>query len=332
MRVLENPENQNETLNKDNYNFTKNPTRIAVCVITCFRPDGLKRLLEGVAKQKFTKNPIPDVRLVIVDNDAEGSAKSVCDDFTACHDIQLIYDIEKQRGIPFARNHSVDIAKNDVDFIAIMDDDEVPAENWLDELITAQREFSADILTGPVQPHFVEPPADWLEGFFVSGNLSNGEDLHHNYLYAYTSNLFAKAELFQQIRFDEQFRSNGADDTHLFMQVYQRGYKAVWADNAWVTEWLPASRTNYKWLWQRAYRRGNGFAFCELVQNRSLFTRIQRFSKGVFRLIEGLLTAAISFGRKAVFVRGIQTSFLGVGMITGSFGSEYQEYKTIHRV
>jgi succinoglycan biosynthesis protein ExoM len=323
MRVVE---NEIETLNNPQ------PTKIAICVITCFRPDGLKRLLNGVAKQKFTKNLAPEIKLVIVDNDAEGSARGVCDEFVAHHKIQLVYEIEKQRGIPFARNHSVDIAKNDVDFIAIMDDDEVPAENWLDELMAAQQEFSADILTGPVTPHFVEQPANWLESFFGADNLSNGQNLHHNYEYAYTSNLFAKAELFQHIRFDEQFRSNGADDTHLFMQVYQKGYKAIWAEKALVTEWLPTSRTNYKWLWQRAYRRGNGFAFCELVQNRSIGTRIQRFAKGTFRLVQGILTAAISFGRKAVFVKGIQTSFLGAGMITGSLGSEYQEYRTIHRV
>lgn len=324
MRVAE---NEIETINN------AKSIKIAICVITCFRPDGLKRLLDGVIKQKFTKNPIPEIRLVIVDNDAEGSARSVCDEFIAQHEeVKLIYEIEKQRGIPFARNHSVDLAKNDVDFIAIMDDDEVPAEDWLDELMTAQQEFSADILTGPVTPYFVERPADWLLSFFGSGRLANGENLRYNYGYAYTSNLFAKASLFQNIRFDEQFRSNGADDTHLFMQVYQQGYKAVWADRALVTEWLPPSRTNYKWLWQRAYRRGNGFAFCELVQNPFLGTRIQRFAKGTFRLVQGILTAAISFGRKPVFVRGIQTAFLGVGMITGSFGSEYQEYTTIHRV
>ncbi|MEO0924877.1 MAG: glycosyltransferase [Cyanobacteria bacterium J06643_13] len=323
MRLVE-----NETEKTEN----ATPSKIAVCVITCFRPDGLKRLLAGMAKQKFIKNPPPEIKLAIVDNDAEGSARSVCDEFIAQHDMQLEYEIEKQRGIPFARNHSVDMVKNEVDFIAIMDDDEVPAENWLDELMAAQKEFSADILTGPVEPHFVERPADWLLGFFGSGNLVNGHDLYRHYGYVYTSNLFAKAELFQHIRFDEQFRSNGADDTHLFMQVYEKGYKAVWADHALVTEWLPASRTNYRWLWQRAYRRGNGFAFCELVQNRTLGTRIQRLAKGIFRFVEGILTAALSFGRKAVFVRGIQTSCLGAGMITGSFGSEYQEYRTIHRV
>ena len=308
------------------------PVKIAVCVITCFRPDGLRRLLQGVAAQKFTKNPPPELQLMIVDNDAEGSARSICEDFSANHDLQLKYEIEKQRGIPFARNHSVDMVPEDVDFIAIMDDDEVPAENWLDELMAAQQEFEADILTGPVAPHFMEQPADWLVSFFGSGNLINGQNLKDNYGFAYTSNLFAKSELFQNIRFDEQFRSNGADDTHLFMQVHDKGYKAVWADKALVTEWLPGSRTNYKWLWQRAYRRGNGFAFCELVQSRTIGTRIQRFAKGIFRLVQGGLTTILSFGRRAVFVRGVQTACLGLGMITGSFGSEYQEYQKIHRV
>ncbi|NJL19644.1 MAG: glycosyltransferase [Leptolyngbyaceae cyanobacterium SM1_3_5] len=305
---------------------------IAVCVITCLRPDGLHRLLEGLAAQQFTKNARPNIQIVVVDNDAEGSAQSVCEKFTAKHDLRLDYDIEKQRGIPFARNHAVDMAKDNVDFIAIIDDDEVPTKNWLDELMVAQKEFEADILTGPVDPHFMEPTADWLHNFFGSGNLPNGQNLLHNYGYAYTSNLLAKAELFQHLRFDERFAVTGAEDTHLFMQVFDKGYKAVWANNALVTEWLPASRTNLRWLWQRAYSRGNRFAFCELARNRALRTKIQRLAKGGFRLMQGVGIAIISVGRRSMFVRGVQTACLGAGMITGSFGVEYQEYKRIHRV
>lgn len=312
-------------------NFAQ-PVRVAICAITCFRPDGLRRLLKGIAAQQFTKNPPPDLQIVIVDNDAEGSARSICDEFTLTHDLKLAYEIEPQRGIPFARNHAIDMVKNDVDFIAIIDDDEVPTDKWLDELMIAQQEFEADILTGPVASHFIEPPADWLHNFFGSGNLPNGQNLLQHYRYMYTSNLLAKAELFEQIRFDERFRSSGADDTHLFMQVCEKGYKAVWADNALVTEWIPISRMNSRWLWQRAYRGGNGFALCELVQNRTLKTRIQRTIKGMLRFLQGIATVIIFLGRKAVFVRGVQLICLGAGMITGSFGSEYQEYNTIHRV
>ena len=288
--------------------------------------------MEGLINQKFTTNIKPEICIIIVDNDAEGSAKVICNEFIERYDINLKYDIEKQRGIPIARNHSIDMVEENTDFIAILDDDEVPAEDWLDEFITAQEEFDADILTGPVKAHFVDCSDEWLKSFFGSGNLPNGHNLNKDYNFVYTSNLFAKATLFQHIRFDERFRFTGGSDTHLFMQINNNGYKVVWAARALVTEWLPPSRTNIKWILLRAYRLGNGFAFCELVQHPSPVTRIQRLAKGVFRLTQGLLTGIVSIGRKIQFIRGIQTACLGIGMITGSFGSTYQEYQTIHRV
>jgi len=308
--------------------------RIGVSVITCFRPGGLLRMLEGLAAQEFAKNPKPEIRIVVVDNDANGSARAVCDQFTIKHDINILYGIEETRGISVARDHAVELIKNEVDFIAILDDDEVPERNWLDEFMTAQHEFDADILTGPVACHFVGSPPAWLTGakFFGSGNLPNGKDLSNNYGHVYTSNLFARASVFQQIRFDERFKLNGAEDTHLFMQVYKKGFKTVWADNALVTEWLPGSRTNAKWLWKRAYRGGNSFAFCELVENRSVLTRVKRFAKGVTRFLQGIGMTLLSFGRKAPFVRGVQKICLGAGMVTGSLGSQYQEYREIHSV
>jgi succinoglycan biosynthesis protein ExoM len=305
---------------------------IGICVTTCFRPEGLGRLLESLVAQRFTKNAQPNIRIVIVDNDAAGSARGVCDDFMARYNVRLEYEIEVERGIPIARNHAVDMVKHHVDFIAILDDDEVAAPNWLDELMSAQVEFEADILTGPVRPHFVGPTDRWLQRFFERASLSNGCNLRHNYNYVYTSNLLAKAALFRDLRFDERFALTGAEDTHLFMQIFEKGYRAIWAENAVVTEWLPESRTNPQWLWKRAYRQGNSFAICELVQSGTFKTRVQRIVKGGVRLLEGMAIALISLGRKSKFVRGVQTLCLGAGMISGSFGIEYQEYKKIHVV
>jgi succinoglycan biosynthesis protein ExoM len=305
---------------------------IGICITTCFRPEGLGRLLESLVAQRFTKNAQPNIRIAIVDNDAAGSARTVCDDFMARYPVRLAYEIESERGIPIARNHAVDMVKHGVDFIAILDDDEVAAPNWLDELMAAQDEFEADILTGPVTPHFMGATEGWLQCFFERAGLRNGQNLRHNYNYVYTSNLLAKAELFRQIRFDERFALTGAEDTHLFMQIFEQGYKVIWAENAVVTEWLPESRTNPQWLWKRAYRRGNSFAICELVQRSTLKIRAQRILKGGFRCLQGLAIAGISLGQKSKFVRGVQTVCLGAGMISGSFGVEYQEYKKIHVV
>jgi succinoglycan biosynthesis protein ExoM len=306
---------------------------IAICVTTCFRPEGLSRLLESLVAQQFVKSDRPDIRIVIVDNDAAGSAQGVCENFRAKHLIPLEYEIEQRRGIPIARNHAVDMAKQQqVDFIAILDDDEVADVHWLDELIAAQQEFGADVLTGPVAPYFMGATDRWLQRFFERASLANGQDLRHNYNYVYTSNLLAKAALFREFRFDERFALSGAEDTHLFMQIFEKGYKVVWAGNALVTEWLPESRTNPQWLWKRAYRRGNSFAICELVQNRSLKTRSGRIAKGFFRCGQGLVGTIISLGRKSRLVQAVQTLCLGAGMVSGSLGVEYQEYKKIHVV
>lgn len=312
---------------------TDQPIRIAVCVITCLRPEGLRRLLEGLEKQEFRKNRKPNICIAIVDNDADGSAKPICEKFTQTfEDVNLLYEIEKQRGIPFARNHSVNMVKNQVDFIAILDDDEVPDIYWLDELMTAQREFDADILTGPVKPYLVDESASWLQSFFGSGHLPNGHLLFNNYDYVYTSNLFARAQVFNELNFDERFGASGADDTFLFMQVFKKGFKAIWADNALVTEWLPRSRTNPQWLWKRSYSKGNRFALCELTNNASLIVQFTRAIKGCVHTLRGCFAVLLSIGRTLPFIRGIQSICLGVGMITGSIGWKYQEYKEIHRV
>ncbi len=317
---------------KSTMTTSQSPKDVAICVTTCFRPEGLRRLLESLAAQQFIKNTRPNIHIAIVDNDANGSARDVCNYFLARHDVKLEYDIEEQRGIPNARNRAVKMVKDKVDFIAILDDDEVADHNWLDELMATQQEFDADILTGPVVPYFMGATDRWLQTLFKRASLPNGQNLLHNYNYAYTSNLFAKSEIFQYFRFDERFALSGGEDTHFFMQIFAKDYRAIWAANAMVTEWLPESRTNPQWLWKRAYRCGNGFAACELVQNRTLRTRLQRIAKGVFRLLEGLTITIVSLGRKLVLVRGIQTICLGLGMISGSFGVEYQEYKKVHVV
>lgn len=312
----------------------KNNTRIAICIATCFRPDGLKRLLEGISKQKFTKNNPPKLLIIVIDNDIDGSSKKVCDEFSANSPIPLIYDIEPQRGIPFARNRGVGHAIEASDFIAIIDDDEIPAVYWIDELIDTIHRYEADVVTGPVLPHFVNAPPPWAtEGqFYEKTGMTTGHIINNCYAHVYTSNVLARTEIFRKIKFSEQFALNGADDTHLFMQIDQAGYKIVWSNDALVTEWMPASRTTVRWLLQRAFRGGNGFALCEIAINPAIQVRIARGIKGVAHLIRGLGLTVLSLGQKVKLIRSLQTIFLGAGMIVGALGKRYEEYKTIHRV
>src|SRR6202034_4046170 len=126
---------------------------IAICVATFNRPRLLDRLVSGIAELRFPKAGIPEITVIVVDNDASGSAKDVCRKaaFPWC----LQYVLEPKRGIAEARNRAlkeIGVA----DFLAFIDDDEVPETLWLDELLFAPSNFHSDAVARPVYPSFTD--------------------------------------------------------------------------------------------------------------------------------------------------------------------------------
>ena len=60
------------------------------------------------------------------------------------------YLVESRRGISLARNRRLDAVPADADFIAMIDDDERPEPDWLEELLLAQAATAADGVEGRV--------------------------------------------------------------------------------------------------------------------------------------------------------------------------------------
>src|SRR5579883_1155797 len=108
--------------------------RVAVCIATFRRPEGLRRLLSELQEQTFHGEP-PAVDVVVVDNDEARSAQAVCRDSPLA---RLHYVHEPRRGIPQARNRAIKTARElGCGLIAFIDDDELPANDWLDQLLSA---------------------------------------------------------------------------------------------------------------------------------------------------------------------------------------------------
>ncbi|WP_312111681.1 glycosyltransferase family 2 protein [Brevibacillus reuszeri] len=307
--------------------------KVAVCVLTYKRPDGLKRLLDGLSRQAFIKTQPSAVQVVVVDNDPAASSVACCSSLQPGYPWKLVWYNEKRRGISFARNRAVALAWEKHDFIAFIDDDEVPEPSWLDELLAVQQMTQAAIVTGPVLPVYPEGAPAWSvkSGCYERSRHPTGYALR----LARTGNVLIQTEVFARIEnwFDERYALSGGEDTHFFMRVKALGFDIVWADEAIVHEWLPLSRLKVSWLLQRAYRSGNTYTLCERDIRQSAAKLVIRAIKGGFRIGSGLVLAlpALLLGRIA-FIKALQSICLGAGMVMGLVGKRYEEYQRTHAV
>lgn len=305
---------------------------IAICVATYQRPEGLKRLLTGLHQLKFSKIEPPTIEVIVVDNDSTGSACAFCESLKSEFQWILRCCIEPQRGISYARNRAITCVSQEADFVAFIDDDEVPEPSWLEELLVVQNECKADVVSGPVFPHFIEDVPNWvIQGKFF-------EPLHyptgHSLEVAYTNNVLISTKVLQEMDklFDERFAITGGEDSHFFMRVHRAGYKLVWADEAIVREWIPKSRTNMKWILQRGYRSYSTHGLCERELDSLVKVLPKRIVTGTGRMALGLLLIFPSVIRRYLLVKALLQIYRGAGMLSGLAGRRYEEYKSIHGV
>lgn len=224
---------------------------ISVCVCTYKRPQLLNSLLENLVVQKkgdFTFS------VVIVDNDSEQSAKEVVMRFNK-NKVPVYYTCERKKSISFARNCAIENASGK--YLAFIDDDEYPAEDWLYELFNAKKKYGADCILGPVIPHFEIEPPRWLKEICTRPSFQSGTILKARY--TRTGNVLFDREIFRDPvnRFDSSFGLTGGEDTDLFSRILSKGYSAAWCNEAVVYETVPPDRWSKKFYIKRAFLRGS---------------------------------------------------------------------------
>jgi glycosyltransferase involved in cell wall biosynthesis len=301
---------------------------IAICVCTYRRPKGLRRLLEAI--EGLEVPTATDLEVVVVDNEAQGRAAEVCAAFTRVDGLRVRCVEEPRRGIPQARNAAVEAALPAADFLAFIDDDEVPEPGWLVELLRVQAERAADVVTGPSLPVFEHEVPVWMVRgrFFESRRRPTGTPLDR----AYTDNVLVRCDVFRQVgRFDERLALHGGEDTHFFQRAGRAGFVICWADDAVTRELYPPSRTTVRWLMRRMYRAGTTAAFVNHDLGRGLTPRLVRLGKGLVWLALGapLILLGWVAGRHRA-VHGLRFMAYGTGLLAGLGGVMDAEYRRVH--
>ncbi|OQB94267.1 MAG: Chondroitin synthase [Verrucomicrobia bacterium ADurb.Bin118] len=264
------------------------PDHISVCIPTYRRPELLERLLRNLAGQetggRFTFS------LVVVDNDAPGSARETVTRLTAELDLDLTYAVEPERTIPAVRNHALRLARGN--YIGIIDDDEFPPPDWLLKMYQGIRTFAVDGALGPVYPFFAQTPPAWLvkSGLCELPSWRTGTLLH--WRQTRTGNVLLKKAVFDQhgLTFDPQFKTGGSDQ-EFFRQAMARGCRFVAVQEAPVYEVVPPVRWT-RWYWIRR-SLVNGYNVRRYTAGMSRGRRMFLFLKSLIAVLAYALAVPI---------------------------------------
>ncbi len=229
------------------------PNHITVCICTFRRPDLLQRLLESLALQE-TGNCFT-FSVVVADNDASQSARELVARFGSTSAFPVVYCVESEQNIALVRNKALEHVNGE--FIAFIDDDEFPAEDWLALLHAACEKHHAAGVLGPVKPHFDDVPPSWI----IKGGLCDraehptGTALH--WWQCRTGNVLFRREILQQIEppFRPEF-GTGGEDQDFYRRLMERGCVFVWCNEAVAFETVPPARWKRSYMLKRALLRG----------------------------------------------------------------------------
>ena len=294
---------------------------VVICIPTFRRPVMLGRLLDAIARLKTEAR----ICVVVADNDPEAHAG-----FNLCLSLKsypwpLTAIITAKRGIAEARNALVAEALNtQARFIAMIDDDEWPQEDWIDQFLAAAQATGADVLQGSI--------------LFGHGTAADG----HGDIRAATGpvamlqgagNLLIRRTVLEEMPrpwFDPAFALSGGEDRDFFVRLKRAGKRFAWSDEARAHGEVPQSRANLAWLLARAYSIGNSDMLVLLKHRPGAFRLLLELGKITASLLLSPLAAVIlapSPNHRAV---PLQKLFRAVGKLGAMAGRRYNEYAMIH--
>lgn len=251
-------------------------SRIAVCLCTCDRLEMLPELFAALAAQTLRGK----ITVFVADNGAEPAEAVVTGQ--GLDRLIPVYRRVAAPGVTPARNVAMALAVDaGFEFLAFLDDDEVPEPVWLEELLETALADGADIVCGPVEPVFEGAPPDWARaGRFFS---KSGETLC-------SSNLLLRCGALPRAREDwfyPEFGETGGGDREFLKRLVAGGARTAVAPRAVVREHVPAARLGLGYMFRRGLR--DGMADVQILRRR------RSSSLGVWLSASGIAAAKTGY-------------------------------------
>jgi succinoglycan biosynthesis protein ExoM len=242
--------------------------RISVCLCT-YRRESLMATLKGLAVQQLPSTVLVDI--VVVDSDANGSAQPQIDLARAQLPITINSFVATRPGVAEARNMAVSKATGD--WLAFIDDDEVPEPDWLEKLLACAKVYDAQVVFGEVRTLYPIESPDWIRenDLFGKSLAPTGTLVKHG---PTCNTLLARAAIANETHiFDVAYGTTGGEDTEFFYRLSNKGVRMVTCCEAIVSETVEKHRLNQTFILKKAVRVGETY-FRIFFADKSLILRM----------------------------------------------------------
>jgi len=300
-----------------------------VATLTRQRPKMLEALLRS-----WSSLMIPEkvkVTFLVVENDTEERSKDLIETLRpAFKNCDLVYALETESGIPFARNRaakeSIEIGS---DLLLFVDDDEEVPRDWLQKIIQGYRNSEAKLIGAPLRARRPEENLTFLQKLMFTNLKSRYRKKERRAsrkaslkgttgVTIVTNNWLAETSLFSEhnIWFDESMRHTGGTDSKFYAEVIAKGLQTAWVQGAHVYETIPPERLSFLYQYGRARdqsntnfrRKNNGTVRLNLIVLTSILIKL-------IAVIGLILTLPITAGRT------LMTLARALGWIAGRIGA-----------
>ncbi len=281
-------------------------------VPTFRRPDGIKRVLESLAKQKADGI---DIEIIVADNDPDAGAREFVARFAKNSKIEIHYLHVPNPGVSNARNAALEKAKGR--YLAFIDDDQEPGENWLVEMIKTAQKYNAALVFCPTHAKtLIDTP---YEDYFIEFFSRNPQDLKTGVIddvFGCGNSLLdlAKCKL-PNPPFDPAMNETGGEDDVLFAYIKSQNTITAWCAKCYCNEYIPANRTTPDYVKKRSFSFGQS-PTQDAASDKNWFGVIKWMLIGLAQYMVHMPLALIAklFGRPS-YIKHLAKAYAGMGKI-----------------
>jgi succinoglycan biosynthesis protein ExoM len=302
-------------------NIVAYPT-VAVVICTYKRNEALAVLLKALLVCAARVAGRAVVGVVVVDDTAEGQARTVVEKFERRFELGITYRISGRQNISLARNLAIETGCEIADWTAMTDDDCEPVPEWLEAMLDTQQRTGADAVTGTMVRRVPADSPSWIseEPFLEYGlqTFDEGAQLPH----AATHNSMISSRWIKDhptIRFQPDLGVTSGEDMVFYRTARAAGLRIYYSQKAIVYENEPPSRRTLSY-WLRAFFWFGNTTYITSVRNgthpiRMFLHSLNSLRKAIFRPIVRLCVGARPQMRYC-----LAQVLYAIGMMIGLFG------------